>query len=231
MLAQLPPLAGLEDVASGLRFLWGLPAALRQAIGPQQARATLRARLERRETDFLTLAKRAIYAYDASPYRPLLRLAGCEYGDLEQLVLEHGVEGALRVLYRSGVYLTIDELKGRQPAIRGSTAVAIDPKCLRNPFSAFHLPIQSSGGRGARTPAPIDFAFIRDNAVDKCLVLEAWGGLRWRHALWSVPGAAAMFRLVEFAALGGRPERWFSQLDPDSPSLHPRYRLSARALR
>ena len=42
------------------------------------------------------------------------------------------VEGALAILYGSGVYLTVDELKGRRPAIRGSTSVTVRPDLLRN---------------------------------------------------------------------------------------------------
>ena len=221
----------IADLAAGARFVWGLPGALRRPLDPTRARATLQARLERREADFLALVQRLIYGYPASPYRPLLALAGCEPGDLERLVRTDGVEGALRSLYRRGVYLTVEEFKGQRPAVRGSATVAVDPGRLRNRAAASHLTISSGGKRGTRTPAPLDFAFIRDGAVDKCLVFEALGGLGWRHALWSVPGAAALFRLVEFAALGARPVRWFSQLHPAAPSLHPRYRWSAHATR
>jgi hypothetical protein len=110
----------LEDGAIGLRLLWRLPMALRRPISLEQARAILRRRLERREADFLALVCQAIYANPGSPYRQLLSLAGCEYGDLERLVGRDGLERALQVLYRGGVYLTVDELKGRRPIVRGS---------------------------------------------------------------------------------------------------------------
>jgi hypothetical protein len=37
--------------------------------------------------------------------------------------------------------------------------------------------------------------------------------------------------MLRLAAGGATPVRWFSQIDPGSPGLHPRYRWSARALR
>nr|MBA2449283.1 hypothetical protein [Chloroflexota bacterium] len=70
----------VEDVLVGARFLWSLPGFLRHPIGPEQARAMLRRRLERREPDFLGVVKWAIYEHAGSPYRELLGLAGCEYG-------------------------------------------------------------------------------------------------------------------------------------------------------
>jgi hypothetical protein len=95
----------LEDIASCARLLCGLPVFLRQRMGPEQARRVLRQRLERREADFLALVRRAVYANDPSPYRSLLELSGCEYGDLEQLLGREGVEGTLRSLYQR-VYIS-----------------------------------------------------------------------------------------------------------------------------
>ena len=231
MIAALGARIPLEDVAVGARFLWSLPGFLRRPVTLDEARATLRRRLERREADFLGLARRAVYEHAASPYRALLRLAGCEYGDLERLVGREGVEGALRLLYRHGVYLTVDEFKGRRPTIRGNARIAVSPSRLRNPRLTVHVPARTSGSRGARTPVPIDLAFVRDRAVNTCLVLDARGGIGWAHAIWVVPGTAAIVPLLRLSAFGASPVRWFSQLGPAAPGLHPRYRWSARALR
>jgi hypothetical protein len=223
-------LPSFEDVVIGARFLCRLPSFLRHPVSIEEARVTLRQRLERRETDFLTIARRAIYEYPDSPYRQLLKLAACEYGDLERLVSKDGVEEALRTLYRHGVYLTVDEFKGRRPAVRGSATITVDPGRLRNPWSQFHVPARSSGSRGRGTPVLIDLAFIRDCAVDTCLALDARGGLDWLKADWEVPGGGALFRLLKFASFGAPPQQWFSHIDPDDPGLHPRYRWSAQAM-
>src|SRR5262245_14863783 len=86
------PVTILGDLRTGGRFLWEVPRLVRHPLTYEEARATLRRRLEHRELDFLALAKHAIYEYRSSPYRALLRVAGCEYGDLARLVGRDGVE-------------------------------------------------------------------------------------------------------------------------------------------
>src|SRR5262245_21902841 len=135
----------LDDVRMGSRFLCGLPGLLRNPVTIEEARATLRRRLERREADFLGVMRHAIYDQPQSPYRNLLRMAGCEYGDVEGLVSQNGLEGALGVLFRHGVYLTVDELKGRRPVVRGGVTLVSDADRVRNPQATAHLPVQSSG--------------------------------------------------------------------------------------
>jgi len=224
-------LISLADVTIGARFLWRLPSFLRHPLSLEEARATLRHRLERREADFLTITRRAIYEHPGSPYRTLLNLAGCEYGDLERLVSQDGVEGALLTLFRHGVYLTVDEFKGRRPVVRGNVTIAVDPSQFRNPNSRFHLPLLTSGSRGMRTPVLIDLEFIRDCAVNAFLFLEARAGTRWLNAIWGVPGGGGIARILEFSSFGAPLARWFWQVDPAAPGLHPRYRWSMRALR
>ena len=82
---------------------------LRHPLGLSEAREELARRLAQREQDFLALAREAIYGHPAGVYRRLLRHAGCEYGDLERLVCQKGLEATLRELLRQGVYLSVDE--------------------------------------------------------------------------------------------------------------------------
>src|SRR5215213_7980608 len=149
MIGRLAASIPFDDVAAGARFLGRARALLRHPFSLEEARPTLRRRLEGRETDFLALVDRAVFRHAASPYRQLLRLAGCEPGDLVRLVYQEGIEGALHSLYQCGVYLTVDEYKARRPAIRGSTALTVRPEGLRNPSSASHVPVRTSGSRGA----------------------------------------------------------------------------------
>jgi len=221
----------LADLRMGAQFLWRLPAFLRHPVNLEEARATLRHRLAWRDADFLAIVKRAIYEHSGSPYRALLTFAGCEYGDLEKLVIQDGVEGALRTLLRQGVYLTVDEFKGRSPVVRGSATIAADPTRLRNPDSASHLQVQSSGSRGPGAVVGVDLAFVRDTNVNYGMALDARGGAAWHHAIWGVPGTAAMRQLLRFGDFGAPPVRWFSQIDPVAGGLHPRYRWSARLIR
>ena len=197
----------LEDLVAGARFFFRLPSFLRHPLSVDEARATLRRRLERREADFLTLVRRTIYEYNESPYRQLLKVAGCEYGDLEGLVNQEGVEGALEVLFRHGVHLTVDEFKGRRPVVRGSTQLAVDPSGFRNPLSAFHVPVHSGGSRGEATLVPMDLAAIREHAVNEFLALRGRGGAEWVAALWGVPGSATLRVMLRYSICGLPPTR------------------------
>lgn len=220
-----------SDVVGGLRFFSGLPRLLRYRVNAEKAHAALKARLEHRQANFLALAKDAIYGFPASPYRKLLQLAGCEFGDLEALVQNEGVEGALCNLYRKGVYLTVAEAKGRQPVVRGSARFKINPAQLAKPGVAAALIGESSGSRGARSRVPIDLDINRMQSAEMLLDFEARGGLDWVRAIWTVPGTASLRRVINYTLCGAPPARWFSLVDTGRGGLHPRYLWSARALR
>jgi hypothetical protein len=204
---------------------------LRQPVGLEEARATLRSRLARREADFLALAQRTIFANPLSPYRRLLALAGCDEGDLTRLVRNDGLESALGTLWRHGVYLTIDEFKGRRPVVRGSVTLDLHTSQLHRPHAVKHVLAQTGGSRSASTTVPIDLDNIRDRAVNRCIQMAARGGEDWVHAVWGVPGGQTMITMIEFAALGASPARWYAEVNPAAPGLHPRYRWSGRLLR
>jgi hypothetical protein len=204
---------------------------LRHPLSVDEARVILRARLERREARFLSFVQQTVYENPDSPYRALLRTAGCEAGDLEQLVRADGLDEALRRLYRAGVYLTIDEFKGRVPTVRGGTVIGVNPERLYNPRMSAYLAVRSGGTRGRETMVPVGLESIREVAVNQCLSLNARGGLGWPHAINGIPGGSATRVVLRHAAFGLPPVRWFSQVDPSAPELHPRYRWSARIMR
>jgi hypothetical protein len=99
----------------GARLLGGLRAHLATPLTVPESRAILRRRLENRETDFLALARQAIFANRRSPYRALLRLAGCDYGDLERLVRREGRGGRLARSAPPGRLLDGRRVQGEAP--------------------------------------------------------------------------------------------------------------------
>jgi hypothetical protein len=224
----------VRDVAgqlvAGAGLLSGLPGLLRSPMRPPRARQILRQRLDRRGADFLELLKRAVFGNEASPYLWLFRQAGCTHADVARIVARDGLEAALGALHRSGVYLTVDEMKGRQPVRRGAARFELDPAALRNPLTARHVPVQTGGSRGERALIPLDVAWFRDRSVDVCLWLEAIGGFGWRHAALSVPGGMTTNAYLEMASVGVPLDRWFTPVDLRSTGLDPRYRWSARLL-
>jgi hypothetical protein len=221
----------LGDLATAARFLGRLPALLRRPLDLAGARALVQRRLARRADEFVTMLRDTIFSRPESPYAELLRAARCEPGDVEALARREGVEGALHALYRAGVYLTIDEFKGRRPAVRGAATIDTSPHRLRNPRSRLHVQARSSGSRGSGTPVVFDLDFIRGSAADTAMFLDARGGATWQHADWEIPGGGSLFRLLKFASIGAGPARWFSQLDAAAAGIHPRYRWSARLIR
>jgi hypothetical protein len=216
---------------AGARMLSRLPVFLRNPIGTEHARNALAHRNEQRVDDFLGLVDQAVFRNATSPYHWLLGLAGCERGDFERLVRQEGVEGGLKSLYRHGVYLTTNELKGRRPTVRGSASLTVTPDTLRNPKASVHTHVQSGGSRGPRTAVGLDLDCLREEAVNLRLWFDARRANRWTHALWGVPGSAAIRILLRMCAADARPTHWFSQIDPEASDLHPRYRWSARIIR
>ncbi len=210
----------LGDLVMILRVFYRLPAYLRNPLTISQCRAILRQRLERREPDFLDLVRRSIFTNHESLYRLLFRFAGCEYGDLERLVRRDGLEKTLQVLLREGVYLTVDEFKGRQPVVRGNTTIDVDPDQLRNPLSVPHLWAVTSGSRGTATRIKLDLACIRDHAVNMYLTLDARGGAGWRNAIWGARGIAP---ILWYSGFGEPAARWFIQGDSKALGLRSQF--------
>lgn len=219
----------LDEALMGARFLLDLPWFLRNPVTIQEARATLDRRFERREEDFVELLGRTIYGHAASPYHALLRHAGCDLGDVARLVREEGIEGALGVLLKHGVYLTVSEFKGRNPLRRGSATIAVEPGSFRNPASVLHGLGASSGSRGRPTVIPLDLRYARDLAATLCAAFHARQALDWVYSRWAEPGQLGLHLM--YAGCGMRTERWFSPIDLADPALHGRYRWSGRALR
>src|SRR5262245_32325585 len=206
----IDPLLGLlDDLAHGARLLWRMPRWLRRPLTLPEARAELAERLRRREATFLANVRRGIFDRPKRPYARLFALAGCEYGDVERLVRTDGVEASLAMLLRQGVYLTVDELKGRRPVRRGSASFELTPQELRNPLVGRDLVLYTGGSRGPRTPVPVVLDFLRDRAVDQLVEVDARGGAHWRHGLWTVPGGMPLALILWYTAADLPIDRWF----------------------
>lgn len=221
----------LDDLVAGCTLLARVPAFLRSPIRPRDAREIVRRRLAHREADFLALVGGDVFGRARDPYRALFRHAGCELGDLERLTQTEGVEGALGTLARRGVYLTLDEFKGRSPVRRGALTVPMAPTDAFTRMARGVLGQRTSGSRGTRSSVPMSLAFEADHTVNACLFLAARGNDGWMHAMWEVPGGPALRHALWFSRLGQPPGRWFSQADPRGRALPARYTWSGRLTR
>ncbi len=218
-------------LAVGVRFLSRLPRFLRHPLSHPEAREAQRARLANRRASFLRIMRDAIYAHPDHPLHRLLAAVGCEFGDLEAMVGTDGIEETLQALMAEGVYVTVDEFKGRMDIVRGSVRIEAGPARLTNPLAEYHVPARTGGSRSAGTPLLFDLEFIRACGTAAAVHLTAWGGESWLKATWETPGAGARFRLLKFASAGAPPAAWFTQVDPAAPGLDPVFRWSDRALR
>jgi hypothetical protein len=221
--------ASWRDVAAGIRLIGGLPRYLWRRLDAERATALVAAQQADRERVFLRQVQ-GVLETPAHPYRALLRSAGCEYGDVASLTRREGLEAALGTLYRAGVYLTVEEFKGRCSVTRGSVTIVVEPDRLRRRHMAPVLTHPTSGSRGPRTPIPLDLAAIRHRGIHTGLPLLARGGDRWRTGVWGIPGGS-LGTVLQYAVVGPRPARWFLQGDPRAHRLPVRYRWSAVAVR
>ena len=214
----------------GMRLIWKLPSFLKKTIEPSQAKAIIKQRVERRCGDFLLIIKKCIYDQPKSPYLRLLQNAGCEYGDIQNLVAETGVEGALHTLYRNGVYFTSKELRGECETVRGNVRFIMSHQKIQNPFAKRHIPVRSSGSRSRGTHIVRSLDYASDNVLQWIVSADAHNIFSTEKAVWMVPGGITLNLLIKLSLFGPPPVRWFSQLDPHSQVLSFRYRLSSRLL-
>src|SRR5262249_19244852 len=158
------------------------------------------------------------YQAPDSPYRQLLRHAGCDYPDLEEMVRRDGLEGALLALFRQGVYLTAAELRGHRSVQRGSLTLHVDLERVRSVARRVPAPDPTAGGTaGARL---LHHAMFADLSVSAMLALAARAGPtlnRWRFGHWTLDVSdGAIVWLMRFHDPGYAPTRWFNSTPPDS---------------
>jgi hypothetical protein len=117
---------------------WSLAFSLRRFLNEplttQRCLEIFRQNMQSRERNLLALVKQAIYANEGSPYLKLLRLTGCEYGDFEKMVRSDGIEPSLVKLCKEGVYVSIEEIKGKKQLVRGSQAFEVRESDFDNPL-------------------------------------------------------------------------------------------------
>lgn len=206
-------MAQLGLIGSLARFAVGLPPYLRAPLDAATCRAVVAAGQAHRLRNFLSTLERAIFARPASPYRRLLMHAGITLADIRQLATADGIEPALQTLYDAGVYVTLDEFKGRKPIVRGSLSLAVGSRDFDNPLRSGQLELQTGGSRSAGTRIYADLAHYAHDAAYDFHFLEAHGHLDRPYALWrpTPPYGAGIKAALSHLKLGLPVERWFTQ--------------------
>ena len=206
----------LADVARYARFARGLRDLLRHPISLQEAQEIVRRRIAEREANFLRLAERAIFGYPRSPYRSLLRLAGCEMADIQRMVRTTGLEATLRALRDAGVYVTFEEFKCRVPIARGGQTIHVAPRDFDNPLLNQYVEASSGGTTGAQTGLLMDLTNVAARAPQIMLAYDAHGILGVPTAIWRgiLPDSGGISSMLRGALIGHIPEKWFLTTAP-----------------
>jgi hypothetical protein len=211
------------------RFMWDLPRFLRRRLTLDDARTRIADLLANREEGFLRLVQRGIYSQPKSPYRFLLKEAGCEYGDLVKLVGDEGLEGALATLYDRGVYVSFDEFKGRRPIVRGSRTLDTVAEDFDNPHLRRHYESESGGSTGVGTRVGVELDNIFEGAHTFMLGVSAQGLLNAPHVLWTsvLPNNVGVVSILRSAVIGNVVARWFAPVAPRDQRQPLRFRLTS----
>jgi hypothetical protein len=217
-----------SDVVMYARFGVGLRKFLREPITLEQSRNIVQRRLADREGNFLRVARRGIFGHAKSPYLGLLKDAGCEYGDLERMVGERGVEGTLRKLREAGVYFTFEEFKGREPVVRNGRTIPIRSRDFDNPFLRSAYYGESGGSTGAGTRVYHDLDSMAERIPLSILAHDVHGTAGIPRGIWRgvLPNIVGISNLLNGAKMGNVPRRWFSPVMGTDRRVPIKYRVA-----
>ena len=195
------------------RYVVGLREFVRTPLGREECRRRIGEQLRGRAETFLRILERGIYARPASPYCKLLRHAGVEWGDVAAHVRQEGVEAALGKLYDAGVYVTLDEFKGRRGIERPGLSIEVQAKDFDNPLLARQYAVETGGSRGVASRVVMDLDLVTHESTYYQFFMERFGlGGRtvgvWREA---PPSSAGIKAALRWGKLGQRVEKWFTQ--------------------
>jgi hypothetical protein len=203
--------SAVDELRGFGRYARRIPSFLGDTISTERACERIEHQLARRGESFLALLEHGVYGNPRSPYRALLDAAGIELGDVRGLIDDRSLEGALEVLRRAGVYVTLDEFKGRRPLARGSLSLDVAHSDFDNPLLAPQYWSRSSGARGPSRRVPLDLNVLEHDASHEAVFRSAFGLWDRRFALWRVkpPSTSGLNNALRQAKIGRSLERWF----------------------
>ena len=202
----------------------GQSLALARRLGPflsermtaEQAVALSRTGLTRRAEQFQDVLHRALGSNSGNPYRRLLDHAGIGLADINEHLRREGVETTLEMLYDHGVYVTVDEFKGRTAIRRGSLVLEVGSHDFDNPLARHDFETRTGGSRSTGTRLFIDLDLLTRDAAyvhHQYAMAQLYGRplFVWCSA---PPFQSGMNEMLRCAKLGIAPRRWFAQSVP-----------------
>ncbi|MFP4014258.1 MAG: hypothetical protein ACLFVQ_09255 [Chitinispirillaceae bacterium] len=202
-----------------IRFVGGLDKYLRNRLEPQEAisrsRALLKERIARRSENFLNIIQRGVFEYQKSPYLKLIEPKKIAFSDIKKWVESDGIESSLQRLQQEGIYITIDEFKGKTEVKRNGASFLCSENMFDNPFLSTAYEVRSGATRSAGTRVRIDFDYLVQRSLYDAFLLNMHESLTSPIANWFplFPGAPGINSSLRFTYMGNPPKRWFSQVD------------------
>jgi hypothetical protein len=189
-----------------------------------------RASYAAREDNFLSLVRNTVFGGSPNPYREMMDLAGCGYGDLESALRREGLEPTLKRLSGNGVLLTHDEFKGKVEIVRSGRHIVSNKRSFLNPLVRGHMETSSGGSRSLGTGTR---QTTRQQVYwDICWkLLEEELGLpgRARVQLQPIlPSSAGITAALQYARYGTEISRWFAM--PGAMWDYGHYRVATQAV-
>jgi hypothetical protein len=220
----------ISEITKYSRLAWDLRAFLRHKITLEESKNVITARLQNREKNFLSLVGKGIYGNPKSPYLKLLKLAGCEFGDLEQSVNKDGLEATLNRLFSEGVYISWEEFKGKRDIVRGGTTFEVYERDFDNTYLPSYYYVRSSGSRSAGTRTMLDLKHRADLSYYFPPSLAVSDALGSPFGMWLplLPSSAGISGLLHNWQAGNPALKWFSQVNEKEVQASLRDRLAMR---
>ncbi len=198
------------------RFIFGLEDFLKDVLTPERCVKGINERINNREDNFLKTVRKCIYGYSRSPYLRLLKAAKIDFEDIRSFVSKSGIEETLQILKNEGVYLTLDEVKGRNNVIRKNSIFRFKESDFNNPFISPAFYIRSGGtmSGGTGTKASISFEFLEQRAWHRWVMFDMYELFKGPLIIWyPTLGGVEMGILLECAKIGKPPLFFFYQID------------------
>jgi hypothetical protein len=203
----------IDELRTGGRFLTGLRPFLKHPLGIADARRLLDRQLAAREQTFASILERGVFGHPVSPYRRLFKWAGIELGDVSTMLASDGLDASLEKLYDAGVYVTLEEFKGRRPITRSGLDLPVRAEDFDNPLMTRHYEARTGGSTSAPRRIPIDLNLLEHESAYHELFYESAGASDRALGIWqpAPPGAVGIKSALMQAKLGRPTARWFSQ--------------------
>jgi hypothetical protein len=200
-----------SDLFSYITVLGDLRRFLRTKVSYEEASDKILGKEEKRDENFLHFVKRGVYENRNSPFLKLLKSANLEFEDVRSLVKNEGVEGALDELLGNGVYITLDEFKGKADCVRNGKTFRFDESDFDNTLFRSGLETTTGGTRSAGTRVVINFNALADGAENYAVFYKVHNLLDSPKVIWLPVGLGLTVSLTHIK-IGNTPVEWFSQI-------------------